>query len=448
MIIAMSSPRKTRRPERSLLRQARDWRVELGLLLGFTTLIMLCSSVPVYVFLPVGLVALAALIWKREVVSSWLLELLHTARFRRKLKRASRDAGFGEIYVDKVITTLPGEWAHVRTPRGVAAGELERYSDKLANCLSVTDVRVIRDRQQPHSRAILSVIERDPFEMMDALKWPLIDSETVSIRQGIPFGLDEYGRVVNARLLSRNLILGGAPDAGKSVALRPFAAATVLDPMAKLWMMDAKPNAVEFGMWEGAAHDIVRGRDLPHAVEMFRKLSERVERRYYEISARGLEFVADDMEVDVLMIDEMPQFMRIFEDDTKEQQSAVKTIRGAVWKLIALGRAAGMVTIISAQKPTADIVPSESRDLIDHKFALHCNTKPMSDAILGQGAGEEGIPSAAEIPTGQPGVGIYVGDDGPRKMRTFFIPRAEALEVVSRVTSRKLDDELSTLTAS
>jgi hypothetical protein len=147
------------------------------------------------------------------------------------------------------------------------------------------------------------------------------------------------------------------------------------------------------------------------------------------------------------MIDEMPQFTRIFEDDDKAQQAAVKTIRGAVWKLIALGRAAGMVTIVSAQKPTADIVPSESRDLIDHKFALHCNTKPMSDAILGQGAGEEGIPSAAEIPTGQPGVGIYVGDDGPRKMRTFFIPRAQALEVVSRVTSRKLDDELSTLTA-
>jgi DNA segregation ATPase FtsK/SpoIIIE-like protein len=145
------------------------------------------------------------------------------------------------------------------------------------------------------------------------------------------------------------------------------------------------------------------------------------------------------------MIDELPQYTRSFETDSKGQQAAVKTIRNGIWRLIAMGRWAGMITILSAQKPTADIVPSESRDLIDHKFALHCNTKAMSDTILGAGAGEESPANAADIPSGQPGVGYYVGDNGVQKMRSFFISHKQALEIASRAAARQLDDDLRTL---
>jgi hypothetical protein len=257
-------------------------------------------------------------------------------------------------------------------------------------------------------------------------------ADSVNLREPFPFGLDEYGRDVQLRLLSRNLILGGAPDAGKSASLRVVAAAAALDPRAKLWMMDAKTGGAEFVHWAPAAEEVVRGRDLTAAVEMLARLEERIELRGQEIVARGEVFVCEDMELDVLMIDELPQFTRSFEGDSKEQASAVKTIKQSIWRLIALGRWAGMITVLSAQKPTADIVPSESRDLIDLKFALHCNTRQMSDAILGDGSGGETPVNAAEIPTGQPGVGYLLAGDEPRKMRTYFISHEQALEVASR----------------
>jgi DNA segregation ATPase FtsK/SpoIIIE-like protein len=224
-----------------------------------------------------------------------------------------------------------------------------------------------------------------------------------------------------------------------------IAAAAALDPSAKLWLLDGKTEGAEFVHWAPAAHRLVRGRQVEEAVEVFAELEQRVEARYREIVARGEVFVCEDMELDVLMIDELPQFMRIFETDTKAQQAAVKTIRGAIWKLIAVGRAAGMITVVSAQKPTADIIPSESRDLIDHKFALHCNTKPMSDAILGAGAGEEAPANAADIPSGQPGVGYYVGDAGVQKMRSFFISHHQAMEIASRAAGRQMDAELEAM---
>jgi hypothetical protein len=71
----------------------------------------------------------------------------------------------------------------------------------------------------------------------------------------------------------------------------------------------------------------------------------------------------------------------------------------------------------------------------------------MSNAILGIGAGEEAPANAASIPSGQPGVGYYVGDEGAVKTKAFFISHKQAIEVASRVAARGLDEELSTLHA-
>jgi hypothetical protein len=65
----------------------------------------------------------------------------------------------------------------------------------------------------------------------------------------------------------------------------------------------------------------------------------------------------------------------------------------------------------------------------------------MSNTILGDGAGEEGTANAAEIPSGQPGVGYYIGDDGVRKAKAFYISPQQTQEVATRATSRQIDQE-------
>jgi hypothetical protein len=444
MIIGMSSANKTERA-RKAWRFIRGYRFELGLAATVILLFWTASAMPIWVSVALLAALVGVAIWRRDEILPRTHEMLRGSRVRRQLRSAARDSGFGELYVDRVALTLPGEWADVRVPRGATVASLEKSALAMAGCLRVGDVHVIPDRDD-RSRAGLSIIRRNSFLDMHDAEWPLLHAETVDIRKGIPFGLDQYGRTFNARLLSRNLMFGGAPDSGKSSALRIPAAAAALDPKAKLWMMDAKTGGAEFVHWAPAAHRLVRGRDLDAAVAMLAELEQRIEDRGREIVARGEVFVCEDMELDVLMIDELPQFMRPREDDSKDDQSAVKTIRNGIWKLISLGRWAGMITILSAQKPTADVVPSESRDLVDHRFALHCNTLPMSKAILGDDAGEQPV-SATEIPSGQPGVGYYMGDHGVQKIRSFFISPKQALQVAERVGQRQLDEDLSTLTA-
>jgi len=442
MIIAMKSARKDVDRVKQLASWLGGYRLEIGVVVVVLATILVLTSLPASVWLLAVGVAVYEPIGSRLV--AYLADRLAGARTRRRLVSAAHDSGFDGLRIKSVEPTLPGELVSVRVPRGQTVDALDKASRSMAACLKVSDVRVIHDRED-RSRADISIIRRDTFVGMGATSWPLLEAEVINIREPIPFGLDEYGRVVKARLLSRNIILGGAPDSGKSATLRVLAAAAALDPRAKLWMMDAKTGGAEFIHWAPAAEQVIRGRDLEGAVEMLARVEERIENRGQEIVARGEVFVCEDMELDVLMIDELPQYTRSFETDSKGQQAAVKTIRNGIWRLIAMGRWAGMITILSAQKPTADIVPSESRDLIDHKFALHCNTKAMSDTILGAGAGEESPANAADIPSGQPGVGYYVGDNGVQKMRSFFISHKQALEIASRAAARQLDDDLRTL---
>jgi hypothetical protein len=210
MITGMSARHKTDQPLISAVgpalgRFARlvwSYRVELGFALLAMGWFIAGTLLPLYVMTPLWMAVVGILYWQRERIFNALREWLRGARIRRQLERAVRDCGFGSIEVQKVRSTLPGEWVDVRVPRGQTVGALERQDKAIAGCLRVSDVRIVHDRED-RSRAGLSIIRRNPFLAMSEMEWPLIDAESVDISQGIPFGLDEYGRVVNAGAFSR-----------------------------------------------------------------------------------------------------------------------------------------------------------------------------------------------------------------------------------------------------
>jgi len=53
--------------------------------------------------------------------------------------------------------------------------------------------------------------------------------------------------------------------------------------------------------------------------------------------------------------------------------------------VVARGRVAGMVTVATTQKPSADVVPTFLRDLFGFRWALRRSTPQTSDTILGSG---------------------------------------------------------------
>jgi S-DNA-T family DNA segregation ATPase FtsK/SpoIIIE len=64
-------------------------------------------------------------------------------------------------------------------------------------------------------------------------------------------GLDEDGHRVEPELVYRNMLIGGEPGGGKSVALNNVVAHAAMAPDCRLWLFDGKQ--VELGLWAEVA---------------------------------------------------------------------------------------------------------------------------------------------------------------------------------------------------
>ena len=82
----------------------------------------------------------------------------------------------------------------------------------------------------------------------------------------------------------RNMVVGGEPGGGKSVALSMLVAAAALDPYAHLTLFDGK--LVELSMWRGCADHFV-GTDLQKALEVLKELRSDMEERYRYLMDSG-----------------------------------------------------------------------------------------------------------------------------------------------------------------
>src|SRR6266849_1244931 len=112
---------------------------------------------------------------------------------------------------------------------GSHAGQIEEATDPIAAFLGVREVRVVRDRNNARY-ADVEVVRKDPLSGGKPLAWPWLDKVRTSLWDAIPVGLGEDGQPVEISLPERNIVIGGEPGGGKSVALSMLVATAALDP--------------------------------------------------------------------------------------------------------------------------------------------------------------------------------------------------------------------------
>ena len=78
---------------------------------------------------------------------------------------------------------------------------------------------------------------------------------SLSIWKPIHLGTDETGQPVHVNLAERNMLIGGEPGGGKSVALQLIVAHGALAADCKLILIDGK--RVELGLWAACADKFV-----------------------------------------------------------------------------------------------------------------------------------------------------------------------------------------------
>ncbi len=411
----------------ALFRLLGVWRVEL-VLLGVPTGLGLWLYVRLGMFpAVVAVVAFVTTVLCVGPLRRFLGRLVHRASVRRHLEAAFH-ALPGVLSekrprIVKITRTAFGDRVDLVLWRGTSIDDLVKAEGVLAASLGVRQVRCMAN---PAKRNLVSltITRHDPFDE-SALRFPLLDVKRTSLWEAVPVGVNEEGEIVTLSLPERNVLLGGEPGAGKSVALSLLVVAAALDPEVDLWLFDGK--VVELSAWSACARVFV-GHDVQLAITALEELTAEMDDRYDELLRRNLRKVtrAEGLRLHIVVIDELALY--VAGTDKKSAQRFAELLRG----LVTRGRAAGIIVLAATQKPSTDIVPSTLRDLFGFRWALRCATRDASDTVLGAGWASEGF-SASNLNSARRGVGLLLHEGGvPVQLRTFHLTDEHVRVLVAR----------------
>ncbi len=423
---------KTSRSARLVLLARPLWayRTELaGLLALWLALGLLTSRVGLDVaglLVSVGLGAVFAVPASRD----WALGRLHVAQLRRHWEVAVRYANLTNFNdrAPRVLrhrTTPGGERLLVQVPKGRTVSDLDGEAERLAATMRVPEVRVARlGADRDASLAVVRVVRRDPLARPLPWPWPHLDAPRLSLWAPVPVGVDEDGELVSVRLIERNVLFGGEPGAGKSVAQSMLVATAALDPTVRLILLDGA--LVELSPWRPCADRFV-GPSPEEALEVFEGLRVEVDERLRFLDSQGCRKIAPDLGLSliVVVIDEKAFYLHT------GNAKLDREITAALRDLLMRGRKTGIIGLAATQKPSGQVIPTELRDMYAVRWAFRCTTPDMSDTVLGRGWAARGY-SAHTVDLEQRGVGLLLAEGAlPRRLRTFYLAD-EDLAVLAR----------------
>ncbi len=418
---------------RFVLRPVWLWRVELAavvLVAGGWAVLSRLAGRPGAVVLLV-LAALSVPLWPWWARASMRL-VFHRARVRREWSVGVRHAGLA-THNDRIpravkVEPIPvGDRLRVKIPAGGRTSELAEQAEVIAACLEARELRVLRDQDNARYASV-TIVRRDPLAGPGVLAWPYRDAARLSVWAPIPVGVDEDGQWVAVSLPERNVLVGGEPGAGKSVALSLLVATAALDPDAVLVTLDGK--LVELACWGGVAARTV-GVDVDDAIRVLLRLQTELDIRLRALLRANRRKIRPGigMPLIVVVIDELAHYLN--GPDRRQNAEFANLLRD----LVSRGRAVGIVVLAATQKPSTDVIPSAIRDLFGFRWAFRCTTPQASDTILGQGWASLGHTASAIDPAAR-GVGLLLHEGGqPVRMRACYLDDDDLVALAERAAA-------------
>ncbi|WP_170223190.1 FtsK/SpoIIIE domain-containing protein [Nonomuraea turkmeniaca] len=328
--------------------------------------------------------------------------------------------------VEQVKVIAPGvvrdgdAWTvEVELPDSVTYSEVAKKRAKLAAASGRGIARMYVDPVPDHEgRCRLWSPDRDPLSELK------VDCElkgrTTAVNvwtERVPLGRTVRGLPMGFHMAGRSWLVGGEPEAGKSVACNILLCFAALDPYVQLWLVDGK--GVDLLDYEDLAHRAVLRPDPEGAYDLVCEVIEVMEERGAQLKARRVKKLtrelAEDLGWSMLLfhIDELAFFT------THEEWG--KKITGKLRDLVSRGRFVGIYNSYATQRPSSKVVDTDLRDLLSIRFALRCLTPASSDMILGDGWSSRGY-NAQLIDASQRGSGLLWAEGTmPVTGRTGFL---------------------------
>ena len=277
----------------------------------------------------------------------------------------------------------------VDLPYGKTAGDAAAAVDKIASGLDVDTAQVFPEPVAGKSRRVsLYVADEDPM-LLPPHRSPLARLPKVSVWDAQPLARTPLGFPVKATLLFNSFLVGALPRSGKSFAAKCLVAPAVLDPDCDLTVLDCGGGR-DWLPTQEIAVDYVAGdeeEDLIRIVAILNRIRDEARERlaqFRKMSAAEMPedkltraLAADGMRPHVIVVDELQNLLRA---NNKEIRKAALEV--LVW-LAKTAPKAGYILVAITQRPAADVIPADFRDIVSVRIALRTKTRQGSDAVLG-----------------------------------------------------------------
>lgn len=343
-------------------------------------------------------------------------------------------------------------------PYGVTAEQAIDKRGALASGLDVDDrcVFLARVRGAAGSARRLSVwvADSDPLAV-PAGPSPLIRAARVNFWEGFPFGLDERGELVTLNVLWSALLVGAVPRQGKSFSARLIALAAALDPHVRLHVYDLK-GSPDWTAFRHVAHRWGLG-DVPDPdtgvdpvkalLDDMLELRAEVDHRYRTLRRLPAEVVPEGKLTEQLARAKtagMPLVLVVIDEVQRAftHKEYGDELAEVLEDLVKVAPGAGIIVEAATQKPDAKSTPTGFRDQFTIRFALYVTNRDASEAVLGAGAGGEGLHAHKLNPEAK-GTGLLRGTgdtmQGGRTVRTFLADGGDAEAICLRARTLRSD---------
>jgi hypothetical protein len=304
------------------------------------------------------------------------------------------------------------EVAECDATRAVAGPTVWRFYVRLKRGQRIDPLRnALEDigREMRRSGLLVTAIPNSDEIAVDV---PRTTRETISLQRGlaslpqistleqmpIPIGVTPEGIEVTTDLSEiHHLLVGGTTGSGKTVFL--FGLLTALlqthpDP-ATLRLLVSTSGPEDFSFFEGLPH-LEGGRVIADAGEALEALQIHVNQIFDERQEQLTKARCRTIgEYNNSQPDPLPPFVVIVDEfaDLADQLGGNRARREAFYtnlrRVAQLGRKRGVHLVLCTQRPSADLVPTNIRNLMNGRLALHVNDAIASRMILDEVGAEQ-----------------------------------------------------------
>jgi DNA segregation ATPase FtsK/SpoIIIE, S-DNA-T family len=387
-----------------------------------------------------------------EIISQ-ALGALNIAQINAALKPDKEGRVRGIRFISDVMRDGPGWSCHLDLPHGVAVSDIlakrEALASGLRRPLSATWPAGVPEEHP--GRMDLWVGMHD-ISKAKPPPCPLVKATQTDLFDVIPFGTDPRLRPVKVPMFEVNWLIGASPGQGKTAAVRVLGCAAALDPLADLWAHELAGKG-DLEPLAKVCHRYCSGLDdksIAYAAESARLLRIDTERRsaaFKKLRGSGLmpdgkvtrELAAryKELRPKVAIFDEVQNLLTDRQHGDQAAEDLAYVIR--------VGRAYGIIVVLSTQRPDAKIIPTAITGLIVSRFCLMVPDQPANDLVLGTTSYRRGYDATVFRPKLDAGLGwLKGGEEGtPQICRTYYLNIPDTEKITAR--AREMRDRAGVL---